>query len=117
MLMPHESTVNPFGNFGEEVHSRRNTRASCMSESSGQIGSDVTALVASNQAAKISSDAFSAVAAAATATALSNSNQEEEKTGRRPITPAELTHHEDFDDDDEDSDESKRSTASTPPLV
>ncbi len=117
MLMPHESTVNPFDNFSDNNHeygsngpSRRSTRVSY--SVSDPATSDVASLVLQQQASKLNE-------AVATALTPMEQDEEDEKSGRKPVTPSELTHHEDFDDDDENASEesNNRSLSSTPPPV
>jgi hypothetical protein len=127
MLMPHESTVNPYDNFSEYENnsngpSRRSTRVSyshSVSEANNDAANNahagsVASLVLQQQMNKFNE----AAAAAAAALTPMEQDEQDEKSGRKPVTPSELTHHEDFDDDDENvSEESNRSLTSTPPPV
>jgi hypothetical protein len=108
--MPHESTVNPFDHFGDEngTGSARRSRASTSYDflSGGgnmgiSYGSDVAALAQSTTAR---------LAAEVASQTLFETKEDEDadKVVRRPATPSELTHHEDFDDDDDDSEDLKQ---------
>jgi hypothetical protein len=127
MLMPHESTVNPFDTFSFDDHqpvgfgsgpSRRSTRASqsgySLGSGEGTASDSVSSLVnAVNNSQQSKINEIDVAAALAPL-----EMDEEERAGRKPTTPSELTHHEDFDDDDGDgSEESNRSLTSTPPPV
>lgn len=121
MLMPHESTVNPFDSYGEDVtfiQSRKNTRGS----HSFSMESGLAAGSGIGSSSSLNNQVTDQVVIQPTGGQLLNPVGENAtlEGGRRPLTPSELTHHEDFDDDDDggDSDESnKHSLTSTPPPV
>ena len=92
--MPHESTVNPY----------EQSRGASSSHIESINSADIAALTSAVQ----KTDANGV-------TEKSGENEEvfadaESAKGLKPITPSELTHHEDFDDDDEDSSEASKSS-------
>ncbi|RMZ94647.1 hypothetical protein BpHYR1_051458, partial [Brachionus plicatilis] len=97
MLMPHESTVNPYEPL-RETAVRKYGRG--LSFAGNELNdSNVLALVQMSN--RIDSDKRQQTK--------SISSEKSSEEAFRPATPSELTHHEDFDDDDDDSEESKNS--------
>ncbi|CAF0851050.1 unnamed protein product [Brachionus calyciflorus] len=109
MLMPHESTVNPFEPLGDNNYIRKSGRGLSAGSDAGSER-DVASL-AQAASAKLENERRKQTISASSEILVEQSENE----GFRPATPSELTHHEDFDDDDDESDESKNSPS--PPKV
>lgn len=125
ILMPHESTVNPYASIDEQVKSRGTSVTNNDSQSTNS--SDVAALTSNgSKQFSIDLDKLSPLtvsnrniyfgssevnkereAAALNSLEISNLNSASKETANltKPEQPAELTHFEDFDDEDDDSDE------------
>lgn len=125
--MPHESTVNPYERFGDEV--RRTRRGSSNTElavptligygnestnESNPAGSSAAAAAAGgSQLAQMSSSGNFDEGASSPKLAIiaeRSFDRADSLINPKPDVPKELTHHEDFDDDDEESEENKSNT-------